>query len=98
VDYNRPQDNVYDVLLIDVLLLVEVADTSFAYDHEIKLPTCAAAGIQEYWIEDLRREQLLVYREPSGGAYVQQLTRRRGDAISPLAFPDLVIPIDDLLG
>lgn len=82
----------------DVLFIVEVADSSLAYDSEVKLPRYARAGIREVWIEDLRNEVLLVYRDPSGGNYRTVLTLRRGESIAPLAFRDVMIEIEDLLG
>ena len=77
---------------------MEVADSSLAYDSEVKLPRYARAGIREVWIEDLRNEVLLVYRDPSGGNYRTVLTLRRGESIAPLAFRDVMIEIEDLLG
>jgi Uma2 family endonuclease len=46
----------------DVLLLVEVADTSLAYDRDVKAPLYAQAGIPEVWIVDLNKRELAVYR------------------------------------
>ena len=50
----------------DVLFIVEVSDSSFSYDRNVKLPRFAAAGIPEVWIEDLQNDLLLVYRDPAG--------------------------------
>jgi Uma2 family endonuclease len=82
----------------DVLLAVEVSDSSLRYDRDIKVPLFAAAGCPEVWIEDLQKDQILVYRDPSGGAYKTTLTFHRGDTISPVAFPDKLFALDDLLG
>jgi Uma2 family endonuclease len=73
---------------VDVLLIVEAADSSFRRDHILKLPVYAAAGIREYWIADLDREQFLVYRDPKGSTYVTIETRQGDDIVSPLAAPD----------
>jgi Uma2 family endonuclease len=59
-----------------VLLLVEIADSSLAYDRDVKLPLYAAAGIPEAWIVDLATEALLVCRQPSPTGYRE--IRRRG--------------------
>ena len=83
--------------LQDVLLIVEVSDSSLSYDRKIKLPRYAAAGISEVWIEDLTRDQLLVYRDPGKDGYLNSLTLRRGDSVSPLAFPDVTFNVSDLL-
>jgi Uma2 family endonuclease len=82
----------------DVLLIVEIADTSLSYDTKIKLPRFAAAGIPEVWIEDLQKETLLVYRNPARDAYAITMTLRSGDSISPFAFPGVTFKIADLFG
>src|SRR5262249_9069973 len=48
----------------DVLLLVEVAETSYAYDRDVKLPRYAREHVSEVWIFDLARGAVEVYREP----------------------------------
>src|SRR5205085_8450816 len=53
----------------DVLLVIEVADTSLQYDSTIKLGLYARAGISEYWIVDAKAETLEVYRSPSDDRY-----------------------------
>lgn len=58
----------------------------------------AATGVPEFWIEDLKHDLLHVYRNSGGGRYKTCLTFRRGDSISPLAFPDVVLKVADLLG
>lgn len=79
------------------LLVVEVADTSPAKDRKRKGPIYAKAGIQDYWIINLARGILEVYREPIDGTYKTRLILRRGDQILPLGFPAATIAIDDLL-
>ena len=82
----------------DILLVVEVADTSLVYDRDVKAPRYAAAGIPETWIVDLTGERVLVYRGPGADGYGQLSTVLRGGTLSPAAFPDLALPVDDLLG
>ncbi|HZQ35072.1 MAG TPA: Uma2 family endonuclease, partial [Dehalococcoidia bacterium] len=82
----------------DVLLLIEVADTSLAHDREVTGPLYAAAGIPDYCLLDLAGEQVLVHREPKRGSYTRVETVRRGGTVAPLAFPDLLLPLDELLG
>jgi Uma2 family endonuclease len=82
----------------DVLLVIEVADTSLAHDRDVKGPLYAAAGIPDYWLLDLTGEQILVQREPKRGRYTRVEAVRRGGTLAPLAFPDLVLPLDELLG
>ena len=86
----------------EVLLLVEVADTSLAHDRSHKGTIYAQAGISDYWIWNLVDSSLEVYREPhtssAGDAlYQTKLTYRRGDSVAPLAFPDFEIAVDDVL-
>jgi Uma2 family endonuclease len=82
----------------DVLFLVEVSDSTLRRDRNIKLPRFAAYGIPEVWIEDLKHDLILVYRDPEGSQYRTQLTFRRGEFISPLAFPKSSFRVDDLIG
>jgi Uma2 family endonuclease len=82
----------------DVLLVVEVADTTLRYDRDVKVPRYAAAGIREVWIEDLQSNLLLVYRDPIGKKFKTELHLRRGESVSPLAFPKVFIKLEDLLG
>jgi Uma2 family endonuclease len=90
---NRYRDRI--PLPEDVLLLIEVADTTFAHDRAVKLPLYAAAGIPEVWIADLPRRRFLLHRTPEGNAYTDVTTVRRG-TISPLAFPDVTISIESI--
>ena len=82
----------------DVLLLMEVSDTTMPYDLKVKLPHYAAAGIPEVWVQDVNADVLHVFREPVGKAYAASMRLKRGDSISPLAFPDIQFSLDDFLG
>ena len=82
----------------DVLLLVEVSDSSLAYDRGVKLPLYAAAGIPEVWILNLPDGWIERASEPSGARYLRHEILRRGGALSPLALPDVIIAVDALLG
>jgi Uma2 family endonuclease len=82
----------------DVLLIVEVADTSEGYDRRTKAPLYARFGILELWIVDLNREWITVYTDPAPGGYATTRVFRRGESLSPLAFPDLTTAVDDILG
>jgi len=62
------------------------------------LPLYASVGIREVWIEDLKNNRLLVFRDPAGKAYSTAHVVGRGESVSPLAFPDVTISIDELLG
>ena len=82
----------------DVLLLIEVADSTLRLDRRVKMPLYARAGIAEAWLLDLTTEHLEVFREPSGGRYGDVVRLARGASLAPVAFPDLVLGVDDLLG
>jgi Uma2 family endonuclease len=80
----------------DVLLLVEVAETSLAYDRSTKLKLYAEAGIPEYWIVDCAAESIAVHRTPEAGRY-RDVTRVAGAATVTLqAFPDVTLALPDV--
>jgi hypothetical protein len=75
----------------DVLLLIEVADTSLAYDRTTKLRLYAQAGIPEYWVVDCATESVEVHRTPGPEGY-GDLDRVTGPAtLRPHAFPDVTV-------
>lgn len=82
----------------DVLLLIEVADSSLRYDRRIKSNLYGAAGIADYWIVNLSARQIEVYREPQANGYRTITIYAPGETLSPLAFPDVVVNVDDILG
>jgi Uma2 family endonuclease len=79
------------------VLVVEVADSSLLHDRKRKIPLYARAAIPEYWILNLIRRALEVYRDPAEGAYRSRLVLRARDHISPLAQPAARVGVDDLL-
>ena len=81
----------------DVLLVVEVADTSVAYDRQTKLPRYAAAGLPEAWLLDLPGDALEVHREPGPDGYALVRRCRRGQRVAPEALPDVEVAVEDLL-
>jgi Uma2 family endonuclease len=58
----------------DLLLVAEVADTSFGSDKAFKIPTYARAGLRLVWLVDVRRRTVTVYADPLEGAYTQETT------------------------
>jgi Uma2 family endonuclease len=82
----------------DIFLLIEVADTTIETDREVKIPLYAEANIPELWIVNLNEQCVEVYRHPTGCEYGTVQTFRRGESLSILAFPELAIVVDDLLG
>jgi Uma2 family endonuclease len=83
----------------DILLLIEVADSSLAFDQKIKLPIYAENGMLDYWIVNLIDQRIEVYRQPqAGGTYAETQHFGRGQSIAPLALPDVLVPVDEILG
>jgi Uma2 family endonuclease len=78
-------------------LVVEVADSSLAFDTNQKRLLYAKAGIRDYWVVDVNGRRLLVYRDPIGGDYATQQALGPADAVSPLAAPAAMIQVADLL-
>lgn len=81
----------------DALLVVEVADTTLGFDRGTKLPLYARAGIPEVWIVDIAGEAVEVYRRPGAGRYRDVERVGRGGRLSPEAFSDLALGVDDIL-
>lgn len=81
----------------DVYLIIELADTSLAFDQGPKLARYAAAGIPEVWIANLRAQEVTAYAEPSGSEYASVRIYRAGESISPRAFPDVALAVSDFM-
>ena len=81
----------------DVLLMIEVAETTLAFDRGTKLPLYAIAGIPEYWIVDLGGDRIEVYREPGATGYSDVRRLGRDDTLRVAAFPDYEIAGDAIL-
>lgn len=97
----RPRTDFYDAELpgpTDVLFVVEVADSSLAYDRETKLPLYARAGIPEAFIADLVHDRLERHTEPAGALYRATLRAVRGEAIPSTTVPGLVLAVEEVLG
>jgi Uma2 family endonuclease len=80
----------------DVLLLIEVAETSMRYDRTTKLRLYAEAGVPEYWIVDCIAESIEVYRSPGAEGY-RDVSRVAGATnIGPQALDDVVLPVPEI--
>jgi len=82
----------------DVLLIIEVADSSVEYDHEIKLPLYARAGIPEVWLVNLPKDVIEIYTQPLNDTYREIRLVRRGESLASQSLPHLVIAVDSILG
>jgi Uma2 family endonuclease len=82
----------------DVLLLIEVADTSARYDREIKLPLYARHGVCEVWIVDLNARLVRFFRAPKGDAFADVTTSETPGATPVAALPGVALDLTGLLG
>jgi Uma2 family endonuclease len=82
----------------DVILLIEVADSTLADDRGTKLPPYAAAGIPEVFLVDVLAEQVERHTEPRDGEYRTIITAGRGETLRSSVLPALAIPVDLALG
>jgi Uma2 family endonuclease len=81
----------------EVLWLIEVAETSVEVDRRVKIPLYGQAGIAEAWLVRLVERCIEVYRDPAATGYRTMQTFTSG-AVSSLAFPELALVVEDLLG
>ncbi|MDS4031269.1 MAG: Uma2 family endonuclease [Candidatus Contendobacter sp.] len=79
----------------DVLLIIEISDSTLRYDRDVKIPLYAKNGIPEVWLLDIQNRQLEIYREPINGIYRQRDCRHAGQ-IAPVLCPDAVIDLAEL--
>jgi Uma2 family endonuclease len=79
----------------DIILVIEVADSTIKFDRETKAPLYAAAGINEYWIVNLIDNRLEIYRQPEGNIYaiIEIITPPR--SIGLPQFPEISLNIGD---
>jgi Uma2 family endonuclease len=82
----------------DVLLLIEVSDSSLSFDQSVKLSLYARYGVAEYWVVDVEGRHVVIYREPGAKGYVNKLEFAAADAVTPQAFPDIKIPVGTIFG
>lgn len=81
----------------DLLLIVEVSDTSLVYDRDIKLPLYARFQIPEVWILDIQGGHLEIHREPDAGRYTLQFRPKDLSRVTIAALPDLALDLRGLL-
>lgn len=81
----------------DILLVIEIADTSVERDRGTKLAAYAHAGIQDHWIVNLVENQVEIYRQPQGLEYAERRIIKGAETVSPLAVPTVSVTADQLL-
>ena len=98
----RPRDDFYASGKpgpADLLLVIEVADSTLDYDREVKGPLYAENGIAEYWIANLTDRTLEVHRQPRpDGTYAEVRTLRPGDTADVAPLPGVTVAVADVLG
>jgi Uma2 family endonuclease len=82
----------------DVLLLIEVADSTVETDRSVKLPLYAKAGVPEVWIVNLPGEVIEIYAEAQGGAYQTARTHARGEVARAQTVAGLSVGVSGVLG
>jgi Uma2 family endonuclease len=81
----------------NLLLLIEVADSTFKRDRGSKSKIYARAGIPEYWIVNLKQRQVLVFQNPQDGDYQIEQTFGDQDRLTPLLMPDIAVDLRQLI-
>jgi Uma2 family endonuclease len=79
-----------------VLLVIEAADSSVSHDRNRKRKLYAQAGIPEYWIVNIPKRQIEVYRDPNGEDFASKLTIAGKQVLSPVCQPDAELTLADL--
>lgn len=82
----------------EVLLLVEVCDSSADYDRQVKAPLYARYNIAEVWLVDCEAGVVEVYRGPTAQGYLEVSRLERGQRLAPKALPQLELAVDNILG
>lgn len=97
----RPRADFYRARLPrpeDVLLVVEVSDTTLRYDQSVKARLYARAGIPEFWIFDVTNGRMLTFREPGGEAYLQESSPGMDEAVALVRMPHVKLRPRDAFG
>ncbi|HET7882582.1 MAG TPA: Uma2 family endonuclease [Acetobacteraceae bacterium] len=97
----KPRDDYYRAATPrpeDVLLLVEVAESSLAYDRAVKRALYARHNIPEYWIVNLDADRVEVHRAPAGDRYASVSHLGRGGTLEPMLLPGATVAVAALLG
>ena len=109
-DYNEPQPDVTVLRFrddyygnrhptpADVLLAIEVADTSLSYDRDEKMPLYGKAGIPEAWLVDVQAQTITVFTQPHADGYREKHVLSRGQEIVSVSVEGLRVGVNEALG
>jgi Uma2 family endonuclease len=81
----------------EILLIVEVAESSIDYDRDVKSRVYARSGVQEYWLADLNENVVFCHSGIEDGTYRNVRRYTRGQLLAPLLLPECVVSTDDLI-
>jgi Uma2 family endonuclease len=108
-DYSEPEPDIAIVITrpleyadhhpiaAEVLLIIEIADSSFRLDCGVKAIAYARSGIADYWVLDVNDRKLHVFRSPSAQGYQSELVLGESMTVAPLSFPDCVVSVQEML-
>jgi Uma2 family endonuclease len=82
----------------DILLVIEVADSSIDYDRDVKSRIYARSEVQEYWLVDLNGKVLCCYSVPVDGSYRDFREYQRGESVAPRLLQGCLVAVDELIG
>ncbi|TYQ26882.1 Uma2 family endonuclease [Pseudanabaena sp. UWO311] len=80
----------------DILLIIEVADSTLAYDRDVKNTLYAANGIPEMWLFDVNKKVVEGYSQPSVSGYKRMQRYEQNETLAMLVFPDIVFSWEDI--
>lgn len=80
-----------------VLLLIEVSETTQEYDRQVKVPLYAKWGVPEVWLVDLQGRRIHVYQDSAPDGYRRARAAEEGQSLSPLAFPEFGLAVEDVI-
>ncbi len=97
----KPRDDFYSQshpTASDVLLVIEVAETSVEYDRSLKMPLYAQSGIPEAWLVNLSKDLIELYTQPKNGKYQKVQRLKRGKSLASPTLTELSLSVEDILG
>lgn len=80
----------------EVIFLIEISDSTLAYDRDLKIPLYAAADIAEVWLVDVQARTVTVYAEPQGNVYGRQTVYSSGESVPLPGFPGEAMALSEM--
>lgn len=96
----KPRPDFYEQSLPtpeDILLVIEVSDTTLEYDRQVKVPLYARAGVPEAWVVNLPDERIETYADPADGSYQTARSYTRGEELQASALASLRVSVAEVL-